>query len=113
MWLQHCRLQAEAILATLHVGYGLVVQRKAAQGAEEEVPLLPVIVDLHLLPGQDCCPADMHKHLVACLCCRAYLEEHVLPAPVERPVYLLGESFGALPSIAVAARRPDLVDRWA
>lgn len=37
----------------------------------------------------------------------------MLPAPVERPVYLLGESFGALPSIAVAARRPDLVDRWA
>ena len=43
--------------------------------------------------------------------CRAYLEEHVLAAPVERPVYLLGESFGALLSIAIAARRQDLVDR--
>jgi pimeloyl-ACP methyl ester carboxylesterase len=31
--------------------------------------------------------------------------------PPERPVYVLGESFGALVAIAVAAARPDLIDR--
>ena len=78
-----------------------------------EVPLLQSellpCVSMDLLPTHVCCRAGE----CVCFCCRAYLEEHVLPAPVERPVYLLGESFGALPSIAVAARRPDLVDRWA
>lgn len=29
----------------------------------------------------------------------------------ERPVYLLGESFGGILALAVAANRPDLVDR--
>jgi pimeloyl-ACP methyl ester carboxylesterase len=31
--------------------------------------------------------------------------------PPERPVYLLGESFGGILALAVAANRPDLVDR--
>ena len=31
--------------------------------------------------------------------------------PPTRPVYLLGESFGGLLATAVAAERPDLVDR--
>ena len=32
-------------------------------------------------------------------------------AEPERPVYVLGESFGAVLALAVAAQRPDLVDR--
>jgi pimeloyl-ACP methyl ester carboxylesterase len=31
--------------------------------------------------------------------------------PLERPVYLLGESFGGILAVAVAAARPDLVNR--
>lgn len=31
--------------------------------------------------------------------------------PPERPVYLLGESFGGILAVAVAAARPDLVNR--
>ena len=31
--------------------------------------------------------------------------------PLERPVYLLGESFGGILALAAAAARPDLVDR--
>ena len=32
-------------------------------------------------------------------------------SPPERPVYLLGESFGGVLALAVARERPDLVDR--
>ena len=31
--------------------------------------------------------------------------------PAERPVFLLGESFGGILALAVAAGRPDLCDR--
>ncbi|KAK9819759.1 hypothetical protein WJX72_002051 [[Myrmecia] bisecta] len=40
-----------------------------------------------------------------------YLEVELQGCPPQRPVYLLGESFGAVLSVAVAAVRPDLVDR--
>lgn len=40
-----------------------------------------------------------------------FLEEQVAGFPPERPVYLLGESFGGILALAVAANRPDLVDR--
>ena len=43
--------------------------------------------------------------------CSDYLEEEVGNSPVERPIYLLGESMGAIASLAVASERPDLVDR--
>lgn len=42
---------------------------------------------------------------------RQYLDEEVLQQPPERPVYLLGESFGCVLSLAVATKRPALVDR--
>ena len=35
----------------------------------------------------------------------------VSQSPPERPVYLLGESFGGVLALAVAEARPDLVDR--
>ena len=35
----------------------------------------------------------------------------VKQSPPERPVYLLGESFGGVLALAVAEARPDLVDR--
>lgn len=34
-----------------------------------------------------------------------------MQSPPERPVYLLGESFGGVLALAVAEARPDLVDR--
>ena len=43
--------------------------------------------------------------------CRAYLEQEVDVDKPERPVYLLGESFGAVLALAVAHDKPDLVDR--
>ena len=43
--------------------------------------------------------------------CSDYLEEEVGNSPVDRPIYLLGESMGAIASLAVASERPDLVDR--
>lgn len=43
--------------------------------------------------------------------CRGYLEKEVEASPVSRPIYLLGESFGGVLALAVAAERPDLVDR--
>jgi pimeloyl-ACP methyl ester carboxylesterase len=45
-----------------------------------------------------------------CLC-REFLEAEVGGFPPERPVYLLGESFGGILAVAVAAARPDLVNR--
>ena len=39
------------------------------------------------------------------------MELEVADCPPERPVYLLGESFGGVIALAVAAERPDLVDR--
>ena len=42
---------------------------------------------------------------------REYMDKEVLEQPPERPVYLLGESFGCVLSLAVAAKRPALVDR--
>ena len=41
--------------------------------------------------------------------CREYLEIVVMQSPPERPVYLLGESFGGVLALAVAESRPDLV----
>ncbi len=35
----------------------------------------------------------------------------MLQQPPERPVYLLGESFGCCLSLAVAVKRPELIDR--
>lgn len=43
--------------------------------------------------------------------CRAYLEAEVDIDDPERPVYLLGESFGAVLALAVAHAKTDLVDR--
>ena len=43
--------------------------------------------------------------------CRDYLRAEVAGMPPSRPVYLLGESFGGLLAVAVAAELPDLVDR--
>lgn len=39
------------------------------------------------------------------------MEVLVGQSPPERPVYLLGESFGGVLALAVAEARPDLVDR--
>lgn len=41
----------------------------------------------------------------------AYLQQEVPLHPATRPVYLLGESFGGLLALAIAARLPRLVDR--
>lgn len=41
----------------------------------------------------------------------AYLEAEVDTDDPDRPVYLLGESFGAVLALAVAAAKTDLVDR--
>jgi pimeloyl-ACP methyl ester carboxylesterase len=39
------------------------------------------------------------------------MELVVLQSPSDRPVYLLGESFGGVLALAVAEECPDLVDR--
>jgi pimeloyl-ACP methyl ester carboxylesterase len=44
-------------------------------------------------------------------CCREYLEKEVADSPIERPIYMLGESFGGVVALAAAAERADLVDR--
>ena len=43
--------------------------------------------------------------------CREYLEKEVAESSIERPIYLLGESFGGVVALAAAAERADLVDR--
>ena len=43
--------------------------------------------------------------------CRSYLEAEVNVDDPDRPVYLLGESFGAVLALAVAHDTTDLVDR--
>lgn len=43
--------------------------------------------------------------------CSAYLDAEVDVDDPDRPVYLLGESFGAVLALAVAAAKSDLVDR--
>ena len=45
------------------------------------------------------------------LACSAYLDAEVDIDDPDRPVYLLGESFGAVLALAVAAAKTDLVDR--
>jgi pimeloyl-ACP methyl ester carboxylesterase len=39
------------------------------------------------------------------------LEDEVGRFPADRPVYILGESFGGILALAIAASRPDLVCR--
>ena len=62
-------------------------------------------------------PQTMHLHrnhnsaMMSCMPCRDYVRAEVGQMPPTRPVYLLGESFGGLLAIAVAAELPDLVDR--
>ena len=53
-------------------------------------------------PGQPCTDEGL-------MLCREYLEIIVMQCPPERPVYLLGESFGGVMALAVAEARPDLV----
>lgn len=48
---------------------------------------------------------------VSCCLCSAYLEAEVDVDDPDRPVYLLGESFGGVLALAVAAAKTDLVDR--
>ena len=43
--------------------------------------------------------------------CRRYLEAEVDINDPDRPVYLLGESFGAVLALAIAHDKTDLVDR--
>ena len=54
-----------------------------------------------------CITVECHHELF----CRDLLEAEVGGFPHERPVYLLGESFGGILAVAVAAARPDLVNR--
>ena len=49
--------------------------------------------------------------LLPVLECSAYLDAEVDIDDPDRPVYLLGESFGAVLALAVAAAKTDLVDR--
>lgn len=56
----------------------------------------------HSNPAHESCMERLH---------REYLELVVGQSPVERPVYLLGESFGGVLALAAAEVRPDLVDR--
>ena len=53
----------------------------------------------------------LHSNNQEILACRKYLEEEIDVDQPERPVYLLGESFGAVLALAVAQAKPDLVDR--
>lgn len=50
-------------------------------------------------------------HVPLLLHCSAYLEAEVDVDNPDRPVYLLGESFGAVLALAVASAKTDLVDR--
>ena len=66
------------------------------------------MVLLHCLPLETPAPSQpfTDKGLTSC---REYLEIIVMQCPPERPVYLLGESFGGVMALAVAEARPDLV----
>ena len=63
---------------------------------------------LHCLPLEALAPLGTctNGHLFSY---REYLEIIVMQCPPERPVYLLGESFGGVMALAVAEARPDLV----
>ncbi|KAK9908919.1 hypothetical protein WJX75_004666 [Coccomyxa subellipsoidea] len=76
--------------------------------ASRQFPYLVDAFDLHALsiPGQDRTPFEGLVKLV-----EEYMELVVMQSPPERPVYLLGESFGGVLALAVAEARPDLVDR--
>ena len=66
------------------------------------------VVLLHRLPLEP--PAPGHPYTDEGLkSCREYLQIIVMQCPPERPVYLLGESFGGVMALAVAEARPDLV----
>lgn len=43
--------------------------------------------------------------------CREYLEREVAASPLDRPIYVLGESFGGVLALAALANRADLADR--
>ncbi|KAK9838483.1 hypothetical protein WJX81_002279 [Elliptochloris bilobata] len=76
--------------------------------ASRQFPYLVEAFDLRALsvPGHDRTPfPDLVRLIID------YLATEVGAAEPERPVYLLGESFGAVLALAVAAQRPDLVDR--
>ncbi|KAK9809406.1 hypothetical protein WJX73_003127 [Symbiochloris irregularis] len=76
--------------------------------ASRQFPGLAREFDLRALsiPGHDRTPfQDLVKLVIT------YMEGEVLQEPPTRPVYLLGESFGGILSLAVAHERPDLVDR--
>lgn len=68
---------------------------------------------LLVLQCQSCDSRDHPTvHETLCVCAnRQFLEAEVKDFPPERPVYLLGESFGGILAIAVASSRPDLINR--
>ncbi|EIE25026.1 alpha/beta-hydrolase [Coccomyxa subellipsoidea C-169] len=76
--------------------------------ASRQFPFLVDAFDLHALsiPGADRTPFEGLISLI-----EEYMDLVVSQSPPERPVYLLGESFGGVLALAVAEARPDLVDR--
>ncbi|CAL8462015.1 g1546 [Coccomyxa elongata] len=76
--------------------------------ASRQFPFLVDAFELHALsiPGSDRTPFEGLIKLI-----EEYMEQVVMQSPPERPVYLLGESFGGVLALAVAEARPDLVDR--
>lgn len=76
--------------------------------ASRQFPSLQRSFDLRVLvtPVDDRTPFDRLVSLVA-----DFLAEEVPSSPPERPCYVLGESFGGVLALAVAAACPGLVDR--